>query len=330
MYEIDREIPILEAVSKDKIVYGDFLKQPIQKKYTTIIGNPPYVRTKHGNLYIDFIRKCYGLLEEGGELIFIVPSEFLKRTSSSKLLSEMLSVGTFTHIYHPNNEHLFENASIDVIVFRYYKRLDPTHKVMVNDVVKYFQNNNGMITFSSEEPTEHKDVIIGDLFDIYVGLVSGKESVFKNENLGNVNVLNKKNKVDRYIMIDTFPTNKQELNAFLLSHKQELLERRIRKFNEKNWFEWGALRNKTKMLDETKDCIYMSTMTRQDEVAFLGQVQYFGGGLIMMVPKQNINLTSCVRYFNSIKFKENFMYSNRFKIGHRQLVNSSLQLSNIE
>jgi len=168
---------------------------------------------------------------------------------------------------------------------------------------------------------------------VYVGLVSGKESVFKNKKLGNVDVLNKKGKVDRYIMVDTFPTNKKELNDFLLSHKKELLERRIRKFNEKNWFEWGALRNESKMVEGIKDekeCIYMSTITRQDEVAFIGQVQYFGGGLIMMVPKQNIDLTACVRYFNSDKFKENFMYSNRFKIGHRQLVNSSLQLSNIE
>ena len=39
--------------------FGDFLSQKINIKYTTIIGNPPYVKTKTGNLYLDFIKKCY-------------------------------------------------------------------------------------------------------------------------------------------------------------------------------------------------------------------------------------------------------------------------------
>lgn len=37
-------------------------------------------------------------------MIFIVPSDFLKLTSASKILNIMINNGTFTHIYHPNNE----------------------------------------------------------------------------------------------------------------------------------------------------------------------------------------------------------------------------------
>ena len=66
------------------VVYGDFMKQTITKTYKTIVGNPPYVRTKKGNLYIDFTEKCYNLLDDNGELIFIVPSDFLKLTCASK------------------------------------------------------------------------------------------------------------------------------------------------------------------------------------------------------------------------------------------------------
>ena len=54
MYEIDNTIKLLDEIQKDNIIYGDFMKQNILKKYKTIIGNPPYVRTKKGNLYIDF------------------------------------------------------------------------------------------------------------------------------------------------------------------------------------------------------------------------------------------------------------------------------------
>ena len=64
MYEIDDTINILNKyISRDKVIFGDFLEQPIQTKYKTIIGNPPYKRmkTKTGNLYIDFISRCYDL-----------------------------------------------------------------------------------------------------------------------------------------------------------------------------------------------------------------------------------------------------------------------------
>ena len=33
----------------------------------------------------------------------------------------MMNNGIFTHIFHPNDEKMFENANIDIIVFRYYK-----------------------------------------------------------------------------------------------------------------------------------------------------------------------------------------------------------------
>ena len=46
MYEIDNTIEILENIQKDNIIYGDFTKQIISKSYKTIIGNPPYIKTK--------------------------------------------------------------------------------------------------------------------------------------------------------------------------------------------------------------------------------------------------------------------------------------------
>ena len=132
MYEIDTKIKMLDNIPKN-VIYGDFIKSDITKKYKTIIGNPPFIRTTTGNIYIDFIEKCFKLLENNGELIFIVPSDFYKLTCASKLLNEMMSNGTFTHIYHPHNEKLFENASIDVIVFRYCKNNKLKKKVLYNN-----------------------------------------------------------------------------------------------------------------------------------------------------------------------------------------------------
>lgn len=324
MYEIDTRIEMLDRIEKNKIIYGDFMQQPIAKKYKTIVGNPPYVRTKKGNLYIDFTEKCYHLLDENGELIFIVPSDFLKLTSASNLLNEMMTNGTFTHIFHPHNENMFENASIDVIVFRYCKSKTIEKKVLYNDKLRYITNGNGLITFGDEE-TEEQQVRFQDYFDVYVGLVTGKEDVYKNSELGNMNVLNGENKVEKYIYIETYPCENEKINRHLLNHRTDLIERGIRKFNEKNWFEWGAPRNiSTIRANLEKECIYIYNLTRNPHVAFIGKVQYFGGGLLLLIPKKKCNLTKIVSYINGGRFKENFMFSGRFKIGHRQICNSCI------
>ena len=97
-----------------------------------------------------------------------------------------------------------------------------------------------------------------DYFDIYVGLVSGKESVYKNEEFGNIEVLNGYDKLDKYIYIENFPCANEKLNTHLLNHKSELITRGIRKFNETNWFEWGAPRNISSIRSHFgEDCIYI-------------------------------------------------------------------------
>jgi predicted phage tail protein len=65
-------------------------------------------------------------------------------------------------------------------------------------------------------------------------------------------------------------------------------------------------------------------LTRSDTVAFIGKVMYFGGNLIMLVPKKKCNLTNITKYLNSDEFKSNYMFSGRFKIGHKQLCNAGL------
>lgn len=338
MYEIDPSIEILDAIRPQlgRIVYGDFLQQSIENRYRTIIGNPPYVksRSKRGNQYIDFVEKCFRLLDDGGELIFIVPSDFLKLTSSAKLLDEMMAVGTFTHIYHPHNENLFQNASIDVIVFRYCRNAELSKTVLHNDQEMEVVNSNGLITF--REIAQNRFIqppLFQDHFDIYVGMVSGREEIYKHPTLGNIDVLNGENQVDRYIYLTQFPSGNAAIDSHLLAHKENLIGRKIRKFCETNWFEWGAARNLAAIgRNLGVDCIYVNTLTRSARVAFRGKVQYFGGGLLMMVPKKKngvaheeaFNIDKIIDYLNSDVFRSNFTFSGRFKIGQRQLCQSQM------
>jgi adenine-specific DNA-methyltransferase len=328
MYEIDKSIEFIDDIDKKNIIWGDFLEQKIISKYDTIVGNPPYVKTSKGNLYIDFISKCYDLLNDNGELIFIIPSDFFKLTCASKLLNIMMENGSFTHIFHPHNENLFENASIDVIIFRYCKNNKLEKYVMYNDKKMYILNSNGLITFSETPNKETKT--FSDFFDIYVGIVSGRDEIYKNDKLGNIDVLTGNNTTEKYIFITKYPSNNDKINKHLLKHKNELMERKIRKFNENNWFEWGAPRNITTIEDNLgKDCVYIHNLTRNKIVAFKGKVNYFGGNLLILIPNdKKINLDKVVDYLNTDTFKNNFMFSGRFKIGHRQISNSYINSSN--
>jgi adenine-specific DNA-methyltransferase len=317
-YEIDNSIkPIAAFNSNQTINYGDFTKQNFSKKFKTIVGNPPYVKQKSKNLYITFIELCFNLLDTNGELLFVVPSDFIKLTSASKLIQTMTKEGSFTDFYFPHDETLFPDASIDIMCFRYEKGLI-TNKTIVNDKEKYIIVNNGIITFSETSTT---GPTLETNFDIYVGIVSGKDEVFKAP-YGNIEVLTDKDKIEKFIYITEFPSGNDELDEALEIEKPKLLERKIRKFNESNWFEWGALRNiETVEANIGKPCIYVRNMTRQKDVAFIGKVQYFGGSLLCLIPKDTINLEDIIAKLNSEKFKENYMYAGRFKIGQKQLCN---------
>jgi len=55
-----------------------------------------------------------------------------------------------------------------------------------------------------------------DYFDIYVGLVSGKEDIYKNEEFGNIEILNGENKIEKYNYIEkiTHAKMKKSINIY--------------------------------------------------------------------------------------------------------------------
>jgi len=318
-YELDNTIKATISFNAHQtVIYGDFTKQVITQRFKTIVGNPPYVKQSTGNLYIKFIEQCFGLLDTDGEIIFIVPSDFIKLTSASSLIDKMIKEGSFTDFLFPHDEKLFEGASIDVVVFRYEKGLK-TKDTLVNGKKMICNVNNGIITFSE---MEQKGNPISDSFDVYVGLVSGKDEVYRST-AGNMNILTDKGKLQSFIFAQTFPTGNEMIDTHLKANKSVLLARKIRKFNETNWFEWGAPRNIASIEKNLgKPCIFVRNLTRSPEVAFIDTVQHFGGALLCLIPKAPIDLKKVVDFMNTADFQKNYMYSGRFKIGHKQVCNA--------
>jgi adenine-specific DNA-methyltransferase len=318
-YELDATIePILSFNEYQTPIYADFTKQTLATKFKTIIGNPPFVKQKKGNLYIQFIELCYNYLDDDGELIFIVPSDFIKQTRASSLIDTMTKHGSFTDFLFPHNEKLFEGAAIDVVAFRYEKGLI-TNTTVVNGKETLCHVNKGILTFRD---TDVVGTSIESHFHVYVGLVSGRDEIYRVP-FGNMDVLQDKDKVVKYIFLDSFPSNNTQIDTHLQTHKTELMHRKIRPFTEKNWFEWGAPRNRSSIQTHWgKPCIYLRTMTRHKEVAFLGNVQYFGGTLLCLVPKNDMyemELQKIIQYINMDSFQKDYRYAGRFKIGHKQI-----------
>lgn len=325
LYEIDKSIQLLPSLKENnEIVYKDFLKTEIDTCFDTIIGNPPFVSQKNANknMYIQFIDKCYKLLNPNGELIFIVPYSFLRSTSGTKQIDSMLKSGSFTDIYHADDERLFEGASVDVIVFRYQKGLEHVSKIKYNDVCVDYTVTNGIFRFDTNDNKQ----MVKDVFDVYVGIVSGLDRVFKNEQYGNVRMKTDIDRDDTFIYIDRLPDEGTELRGYLEDNKEKLMNRKICKMTENNWYKFGAIRNNKIM--ESKNgsrCIYVKTISRKSEIACVDTVRYFGGSLLMMLQKDDnthIDLDRIVDCINSNEFKKQFMSNGRCIISHNQLANS--------
>jgi len=210
-YELDSTVkPVITFNAHQTPIYGDFTQQRITSKFKTIVGNPPYVKQKSGNLYIKFIELCYNYLDDDGELIFVVPSDFIKLTSAASIIDTMTKNGSFTDFLFPHNEKLFEGASIDVVVFRYEKG-HLTKKANVNHKEVFCNVNKGIITFSDSEVSGSP---IDSHFNVYVGLVSGRDEIYRAP-FGNIDILNDKGKVEKFIFTETFPTKNTQIDTHL-------------------------------------------------------------------------------------------------------------------
>ena len=109
----------------------------------------------------------------------------------------------------------------------------------------------------------------------------------------------------------------------LQKNKEQLMNRKICKITENNWYKFGAIRNLSVMTPKKdKKCIYVRNITRKDVVSTVDKIQYFSGSLLALIPKDDYNLDLISDYINTEEFKRHFMSDKRFIISHNQLSNS--------
>lgn len=297
----------------------DFFDFPINNKFNTIIGNPPYVKyskinenTKQklnmdlfdyrSNLYLFFIEKCIRHLEFGGELIFIVPRDFIKATSSLKLNKFIYDNGTITDWIEFGDEIIFKGFSPNCVIFRFEK--DNFSKITNGNL--NFIENNGQLLFANNKYSNR----FSDFFDVKVGAVSGNDKLFESSN-GNQNFVYSKTKDSGKLKAMYYNIAHKDLEKY----KEELKNRKIKKFNDNNWYMWGR-----GFYNSNKERIYVNCKTRNSQPFFLNDCNAYDGSILAIFPKFEIkdkeHLKRICNELNNIDWNE-----LGFKCGGRLLFN---------
>ena len=304
----------------------DFFDYPVSEKFETIIGNPPYVRyqdipketkmkiksnlfDERTNLYLFFIEKCINHLTEHGELIFITPRDFLKATSSINLNKFIFENGTITDIIDLGDQKIFKGFSPNCVIFRFEKG----DFSRATNVTKRFTLCNGQLLFTDNQ----YPLFFSDVFFVKVGAVSGADKYFESEEYGNRDFVcsytRQTGKTKRMIY--------NEQSPYLQQFKQELLNRKIKHFDETNWWTWGRNHHVS-----SEKRIYVNAKTRNTRPFFLHESNDYDGSVLAIFPhNQNIDLQHACNMLNDVNWNElGFVCDGRYLFSQKSLESSPL------
>lgn len=298
----------------------DFFDYPLSEQFATIIGNPPYVRhrdiaedtrakldmrlfDRHANLFLFFIEKAVRHLQPGGELIFITPRDFCKLTSARRLNEMLFRNGTITHFEDLGDAKVFQGACPNCAIWRFEKG-NMTHRMADG---REFRCVDGQLYFDAAS-----DAVLGELFEVKVGAVSGADSIFASEQHGTLDFVCSRTAV-------TGQTRRMIYNQphpALRRHKGRLLRRKIRNFGEDNWWEWGRRYPET-----DRPRIYVNSKTRNPRPFFLHKAKAFDGSVLALFPKdERVDLVRLRDWLNDVDWQRlGFVCDGRFLFSQRSL-----------
>lgn len=316
----------------------DFFALPLSEKFDTVIGNPPYVRQQEippgtlarldsalfdgrSNLYLYFIEKAVRHLRHGGELIFIVPREFAKLTAARRLNAFLYEEGDITDFIELGDARVFGAHNPNCAIFR-FERGRHTRRLADG---RHFTLVDGQLMFLRGDYR----LPLAQLFDVKVGAVSGADEIFTHPE-GNAEFVCSKTVDDggtRRMIFDPshahpHPHLPAHLEAHLGAHKDRLLERRVRPFDESNWWHWGRLHH---VSDAAR--IYVNAKTRRARPFFLHDCRNYDGAVLGLFPRiAGLDLALAADMLNDqVDWAElGFVCDGRFLFTQRTLQNCLL------
>ena len=329
----------------------NFFELAEDELFTTIIGNPPYVRYQdispgtrrlargsvldgRANLYLFFVEKCLRLLEPGGELIFITPRDLLKATSAVPLNHYLYSEGTITDFIDLGDLHLFDDATPNCAIWR-FERGNETRRTRYATLgssdranslqdpqweERRFIESGGHLMFTQNEYPLH----LADIAFVKVGAVSGADDLYTSEEFGNRDFVCSTTLVDGKTRRMIWCEPGDSPPEALLPHKERLISRRIRSYDEFNWWQWGR-----GYYQSEQPRIYVNNKTRRPQPFFTHDCLNYDGSVMAIFPRDpTVDVKSLAKALNSVDWADlGFICDGRFLFTQRSLEQTPLPAS---
>lgn len=303
----------------------DFFAYPETEKFDTIVGNPPYVRSRdvlpdtarlltsqlldgHANLYLHFIEKCVRHLNPGGELIFITPRDFLKSTGARRLNAWLYAQGTITDMLDLGDVRIFRDAAPNCMIWR-FERGNLAHRTTDG---RRMALSGGQLFFTHGSYSVPGSTV----FSVRVGGVSGADKVYASDVLGDTDFVCSHTVQTGQTKRMIFAADSPEARAHLEAHKTTLLARKVTRFDESNWWKWGRFHAHTEA-----PRIYVNQKTRHPQPFYLHACRNWDGAVLALFPHQReADVTRLAAMLNAVDWAElGFVCDGRFLFAQRSL-----------
>lgn len=327
----------------------DFFAYPASERFDTIIGNPPYVRFQdipaatrqllqaahldgRSNLYLFFIEKCLRHLAPGGELIFITPRDFLKSTSAVRLNRLLFEQGTITEALALGDARVFDDAVPNCLIWRFEKgsreRTMRYAEIGIGDPLaaalawprwqtRHLIECEGHLMFARGD----YPLRLSDLAFVKVGAVSGADDLYADDAIGNRDFVCsstvRTGQTRRMLWVEPG----EPPPAALLPHKARLIARRVRSFDESNWWHWGRGYHPS-----PQPRVYVNGRTRARRPFFLHACPHYDAAVLAVFPRRaDVDLGALRDALNGVDWADlGFVCDGRFLFSQRSLENAPL------
>ncbi|MCK6409393.1 class I SAM-dependent methyltransferase [Thauera sp.] len=331
----------------------DFFAYPEREQFDTIIGNPPYVRfqdiaqstrtliarggygeclDKRANLYLFFIEKCLRHLKPGGELIFITPRDLLKATSAVKLNRLLFEAGTITDAIELGDARVFQDAVPNCLIWRFEKGLGDRRlrycEIGVGDDfaaalavpawdMRHLIECAGHLMFARGD----YPLRLSALAFVKVGAVSGADELYADARHGNRDFVCSSTVSTGHTRRMIWSEPGEPPPAVLAPHKARLLQRKVTRFDESNWWMWGRLHHRS-----AQPRVYVNGKTRVARPFFVHPCKDYDGAVMAVFPRRaDVDIELFRDALNAVDWADlGFVCDGRFLFTQRSLENAPM------
>ena len=340
----------LGKICRGEVTYTDFFKfaDSSPAPFDVIFGNPPYVAFKSMeastkisaaatkahfsdkvNLYQLFIYRLADLLAPGGQMVLIVPKEWLFADAASPLRARLASLGAVTHLVDCGEEKLFADADVPaLLIFRFVKAaaqgpvlFAPSASAAASGAfsprsLSRSGSRWSLLPALVASATSSWGTLSDQLVP-KVGLVTGADDVFR---LADPSIVEPECVQQQVCTSKSFApflnVNDFEefadipplARAYLLRHEARLRARRIANFTDSSWWRYGAIRNLGAM-KSSQERFFALAKTRSGAPFFEAPGgKFFTGAVIGLFrkPSSNVSCALAVSVLNSSSYREVF------------------------